>query len=189
MANEPDHPRQRTTHPSALPKPFLFLPRYTLLSVVSFQQINRLIISLRYDSRRVLISILRGALIGDARTIDILGGEIRTLCHIPDTDTSRRRQHTRGFPTFSREKPIDSTFPGNFPRPVVTFCLLKNEPIRYPTSAPDHLPSQYGSFHQMYRLDGELIAVGVIDVLPACISSVYFMYDPRHEKFSLGKVN
>jgi arginine-tRNA-protein transferase len=41
----------------------------------------------------------------------------------------------------------------------------------------------------MYRLDGELIAMGVIDILPACISSVYFIYDPRHEKFSLGKVN
>lgn len=66
---------------------------------------------------------------------------------------------------------------------------FKNEPIPYRASAPDYLPSQYGSFHQMYRLDGELIAVGVIDILPGCVSSVYFMYDPKHDKYSLGKVN
>ncbi|KAI6047293.1 arginine-tRNA-protein transferase [Pisolithus marmoratus] len=31
---------------------------------------------------------------------------------------------------------------------------------------PDHLPRQYGSYHQLYRLDGELVALGVIDILP-----------------------
>ncbi|KAG1753918.1 arginine-tRNA-protein transferase [Suillus paluster] len=66
---------------------------------------------------------------------------------------------------------------------------LINEPIPYPANPPAHLPSQYGSFHQMYRLDGELIAVGVIDILPGCVSSVYFMYDPRYEKHSLGKLS
>jgi arginine-tRNA-protein transferase len=40
----------------------------------------------------------------------------------------------------------------------------------------------------MYRLDGELIAVGVLDILPSCVSSVYFMYDVKWEKYSLGKV-
>lgn len=40
----------------------------------------------------------------------------------------------------------------------------------------------------MYRLDGELIAVGVLDILPGCVSSVYFMYNAKWEKFSLGKV-
>lgn len=41
---------------------------------------------------------------------------------------------------------------------------------------------------QMYRLDGALIAVGVLDILPTCVSSVYFMYDKAWERFSLGKV-
>jgi arginine-tRNA-protein transferase len=40
----------------------------------------------------------------------------------------------------------------------------------------------------MYRLDGELVAVGVLDILPGCVSSVYFMYDAKWEKHSLGKV-
>lgn len=33
-----------------------------------------------------------------------------------------------------------------------------------------------GSFHQCYRLDGKLIAIGVLDLLPQCVSAVYFMY-------------
>ena len=32
-----------------------------------------------------------------------------------------------------------------------------------------------GSYHQCYRLDGKLIAMGVLDLLPSCVSSVYLM--------------
>ncbi|XP_011158438.1 arginyl-tRNA--protein transferase 1 isoform X3 [Solenopsis invicta] len=52
---------------------------------------------------------------------------------------------------------------------------------------PDNGPSYgYGSFHEQYWLDNELIAVGVIDILPSCISSVYFFYDPAYSQLSLG---
>ena len=47
-------------------------------------------------------------------------------------------------------------------------------------------PEGYGSFHQQYWLDGVLIAVGVIDILPECVSSVYFFYDPDYSFLSLG---
>ena len=40
-------------------------------------------------------------------------------------------------------------------------------PIEYPSSAPDHLPRNYGSYHQIYRLDGKLIAMSVLDILPS----------------------
>lgn len=46
----------------------------------------------------------------------------------------------------------------------------------------------FGSYHQQYRINGVLIAVGVVDVLPHCLSSVYAFYDPdlsRH--LELGK--
>ncbi|XP_035219051.1 arginyl-tRNA--protein transferase 1-like isoform X2 [Stegodyphus dumicola] len=46
--------------------------------------------------------------------------------------------------------------------------------------------SGYGSFHQQYWLDNKLIAVGVIDILPYCVSSVYFYYDPSYSFLSLG---
>lgn len=32
-----------------------------------------------------------------------------------------------------------------------------------------------GSYHQCYRLDGRLVAMGVLDLLPGCVSSVYLM--------------
>lgn len=45
---------------------------------------------------------------------------------------------------------------------------------------------EYGSFHQKYFIDDELIAVGVIDILPHCVSSVYFIYQPKYSFLSLG---
>nr|XP_022916865.1 arginyl-tRNA--protein transferase 1 isoform X2 [Onthophagus taurus] len=44
----------------------------------------------------------------------------------------------------------------------------------------------YGSYHQQYWIDGNLIAVGVIDILPRCVSSVYFFYDPDYRNLTLG---
>ncbi|KAL5106789.1 Arginyl-tRNA--protein transferase 1 [Taenia crassiceps] len=46
---------------------------------------------------------------------------------------------------------------------------------------------QFGSYHQQYWLDGEkLIAVGVVDLVPGCLSSVYFFYDPAYAFLHLG---
>lgn len=44
----------------------------------------------------------------------------------------------------------------------------------------------YGSFHQQYWIDNKLVAVGVIDILPKCVSSVYFFYDPEYRSLTLG---
>jgi hypothetical protein len=47
----------------------------------------------------------------------------------------------------------------------------------------------YGSFHHRYFLDGRLVAVGVVDILPHCLSSVYLFYDPvLGKKLQLGKL-
>jgi arginine-tRNA-protein transferase len=51
---------------------------------------------------------------------------------------------------------------------------------------PDPSQTHYGSFHQKYYIDDQLIAVAVLDVLPQCVSSVYFLYDPAFGKLSLG---
>jgi arginine-tRNA-protein transferase len=48
----------------------------------------------------------------------------------------------------------------------------------------------YGTYHQLYRLrsNRKLIAVGVIDLLPSGLSSVYCFYDPiNYSSLSLGK--
>lgn len=46
---------------------------------------------------------------------------------------------------------------------------------------------QFGSFHQKYIVDDKLVALAVIDILPKCVSSVYFLYDPDYSFLGLGK--
>jgi hypothetical protein len=46
-----------------------------------------------------------------------------------------------------------------------------------------------GSYHQCYRLDGKLVAVGILDLLPQCVSSVYFIYDESIARFGPGKLS
>ncbi|KAM3863010.1 arginyl-tRNA--protein transferase 1 [Diretmus argenteus] len=53
-------------------------------------------------------------------------------------------------------------------------------------SSPDGPEMGYGSFHQQYWLDGRIVAVGVIDILPTCVSSVYLYYHPDYASLSLG---
>lgn len=41
----------------------------------------------------------------------------------------------------------------------------------------------------MYRLDGRLIAMSVLDLLPHAVSGVYFIYHSDFEKWSFGKIS
>ncbi|KIY46622.1 hypothetical protein FISHEDRAFT_46915 [Fistulina hepatica ATCC 64428] len=82
----------------------------------------------------------------------------------------------------------DEKRPSGFKRFLVDSPLQPN-PIPYTEPPPPHLPKAYGSYHQLYRLDGQLIAMAVLDILPSCVSSVYFMYDKTWERFSLGKLS
>ncbi|XP_068113682.1 arginyl-tRNA--protein transferase 1 isoform X1 [Hyperolius riggenbachi] len=63
--------------------------------------------------------------------------------------------------------------------------FLCDSPLE-PETRSDGLACGYGSFHQQYWLDGKIIAVGVIDILPDCVSSVYLYYDPDFSFLSLG---
>lgn len=38
-------------------------------------------------------------------------------------------------------------------------------------------------------MDGKLICVGVLDILPLCVSSVYLFYEPERSDLQLGKVS
>eukprot|EP00761_Pharyngomonas_kirbyi_P006913 gb/GECH01006922.1/.p1 GENE.gb/GECH01006922.1/~~gb/GECH01006922.1/.p1 ORF type:complete len:573 (+),score=153.54 gb/GECH01006922.1/:1-1719(+) len=44
----------------------------------------------------------------------------------------------------------------------------------------------YGSFHIQYRIDGKLFMVGVVDILPRCLSSVYLYYDTDYSFLAPG---
>lgn len=67
--------------------------------------------------------------------------------------------------------------------------FLVDTPLIYVSSTGDNTvpPCGFGSFHQQYRVDGQLIAVGVIDILPKCLSSKYLFWDPDLAFLSLGK--
>ncbi|KAI4306814.1 hypothetical protein L6164_030059 [Bauhinia variegata] len=67
--------------------------------------------------------------------------------------------------------------------------FLVDTPLLYVSSTGDGTvpPFGFGSFHQQYVIDGKLVAVGVIDVLPKCLSSKYLFWDPDFAFLSLGK--
>ncbi|XP_050385481.1 arginyl-tRNA--protein transferase 1 isoform X2 [Argentina anserina] len=67
--------------------------------------------------------------------------------------------------------------------------FLVDTPLIYvpPTNDGTVPPCGFGSFHQQYVIDGKLVAVGVIDILPKCLSSKYLFWDPDFAFLSLGK--
>ena len=46
----------------------------------------------------------------------------------------------------------------------------------------------FGSYHQCYRIDGVLVAIGVIDLLPHSVSSVYCITSEAFASYSFGKL-
>ncbi|EFN53726.1 hypothetical protein CHLNCDRAFT_136291 [Chlorella variabilis] len=83
------------------------------------------------------------------------------------------------------DKPSEVT-PRSFRRFLIDTPLRHAGPEQYP---PGGCPSiGFGSFHQQYWLDGRLVAVGVVDVLPRCLSSKYLFWEPDLAPLSLGKL-
>lgn len=67
--------------------------------------------------------------------------------------------------------------------------FLCNSPVRPELwTDTDGRQRKVGSYHQCYRLDGKLVAVGVLDLLPQAVSAVYFMYDNSIHKHQPGKL-
>ncbi|OON19805.1 Arginine-tRNA-protein transferase, partial [Opisthorchis viverrini] len=85
--------------------------------------------------------------------------------------------------TVHGDKPDECTM-GCFTRFLVKSPLVSDDAGDSPNTSS--VPSM-GSYHQQYWLDGvRLIAVGVIDILPRCLSSVYLYYDPDYSFLHLG---
>lgn len=65
--------------------------------------------------------------------------------------------------------------------------FLCSSPLHRHVETPSN--RKLGSYHHLYRLDGRLIAMAVLDLLPHAVSGVYFLYHPDFEKWSLGKLS
>ncbi|XP_062555478.1 arginyl-tRNA--protein transferase 1 isoform X2 [Armigeres subalbatus] len=103
-----------------------------------------------------------------------------TIC----TSSSEFKQSLEA--SFAVYKKYQSEVHNDPPKTIEEYLdFLVTSPLQFNTGA--NTPScGLGSFHQQYWLDDRLIAVGVIDVLPSCVSSVYFFYDPEYSFLSLG---
>lgn len=67
--------------------------------------------------------------------------------------------------------------------------FLCTSPLQRTSRQINGKTQQLGSFHQCYRLDGRLIAMGVLDLLPHCVSGVYMLYHSDYEKWQFGKLS
>ncbi|XP_023564731.1 arginyl-tRNA--protein transferase 1 isoform X7 [Octodon degus] len=85
----------------------------------------------------------------------------------------------------SLEELIFESLPENASHKLEFTRFLCSSPLEA-ENPPNGPECGYGSFHQQYWLDGKIIAVGVIDILPYCVSSVYLYYDPDYSFLSLG---
>ncbi|XP_053804806.1 arginyl-tRNA--protein transferase 1 isoform X5 [Vidua chalybeata] len=127
---------------------------------------------------------------------------IEDFVFVPLPDDARHKLEVRLVPVSFE----DSQFQSSFNQSATLFAKYQmsvhkdtpsdcgeNEFTRFLCDSPleaEHTPDGpecgYGSFHQQYWLDGKIIAVGVIDILPYCVSSVYLYYDPDFSFLSLG---
>ncbi|KAF8082578.1 hypothetical protein N665_0819s0017 [Sinapis alba] len=80
----------------------------------------------------------------------------------------------------------ESISENSYKRFLVDTPLIEVLPSRDGDDDENVPPCGFGSYHQQYRVDGRLIAVGVIDILPKCLSSKYLFWDPDFASLSLG---
>jgi arginine-tRNA-protein transferase len=66
--------------------------------------------------------------------------------------------------------------------------FLCHSPLPRSKETMDGREKKLGSYHQCYRIDGKLIAIGVLDLLPQCVSAVYFMYHESVHEYGFGKL-
>ncbi|KAM3066780.1 Arginyl-tRNA--protein transferase 1 [Clarireedia jacksonii] len=67
--------------------------------------------------------------------------------------------------------------------------FLCSSPIPQSVKIIDGKMRQLGSYHQCYRIDGKLVAIGVLDLLPQCVSAVYLMYHEDVHSHEFGKLS
>jgi arginine-tRNA-protein transferase len=66
--------------------------------------------------------------------------------------------------------------------------FLCKSPLPTSSMTIDGKERKLGSYHQCYRIDGKLVAVGILDLLPQCVSAVYFMYHEDVHEHAFGKL-
>ncbi|KAK4243750.1 arginine-tRNA-protein transferase, partial [Corynascus novoguineensis] len=101
----------------------------------------------------------------------------------PDTFTEEKYDVFENYQRIVHDEPPDKISRNGFKR------FLCNSPLSRGTMVgAGGKERQLGSFHQCYRIDGKLVAVGVLDLLPDCVSAVYFLYHESIHWLNPGKL-
>ncbi|KAK0626224.1 arginine-tRNA-protein transferase [Immersiella caudata] len=101
----------------------------------------------------------------------------------PDTFTEEKYEVFENYQRLVHKEPADKISRNGFNR------FLCSSPLTRETiTGDDGKEKKLGSFHQCYRLDGKLVAMGVLDLLPHCVSAVYFMYHESIRQHNPGKL-
>ncbi|KDN41783.1 hypothetical protein K437DRAFT_238121, partial [Tilletiaria anomala UBC 951] len=107
---------------------------------------------------------------------------------VPSTFTAEKYSLFRRYQiAIHSQSPGDVSSEAGFTRFLVDSPIRRMLPTASDTSTEEAVP--YGSYHHEYRLDDKLIAVGVLDILPHCVSSVYLFYDPAFSHLNLGTIS
>jgi arginine-tRNA-protein transferase len=67
--------------------------------------------------------------------------------------------------------------------------FLCESPLKQTSRQVNGKEQLLGSYHQCYRYDGRLVAMGILDLLPHCVSGVYLLYHSDFEQWQFGKLS
>ena len=107
---------------------------------------------------------------GEKKVSDKPGYE-RFLCQVPLFDQADAQDEEENKSGSNRNLTKDNL---NSPD---EFRVLKDEGV---------WPKYRGGYHMLHRIDGELMAVGVLDYTTEALSSVYLFYNPKYDFLNPG---
>ena len=88
--------------------------------------------------------------------------------------------------------PLDEITKERYNRAWGETNLIDNIGIKLPKDLdkkvkhPEIYPKKYGTYNFIHRIDGKIVAVGIWDILPTSLSSVYLYYDTDYQFLDLG---
>eukprot|EP00347_Sterkiella_histriomuscorum_P016430 403353207 len=102
--------------------------------------------------------------------------------HKREQDQNNVQIYLCDIPTYNPQNQAEAQFP-SYPD---TMKLDRHREFKEEGECVNPGP---GSYHMYHRIDGRLVAVGVIDICPSqVVNSAYFMWDPDFKFLNLGTV-
>lgn len=136
----------------------------------------------RRDNEFDLVSRIAESELSSLKTPPMPAHELAVTLE-PDTFTEEKYSVFENYQRLVHHEPPEKISRVGFKR------FLCNSPLsRGSLGGSDGSERQLGSFHQCYRLDGKLVAIGVLDLLPDCVSAVYFLYHESIRSHNPGKL-